>query len=167
MTMTTSLKPAEAKNDWYVVDATDVPLGRLATQLAVMLRGKHKANYTPHIDNGDNIVVINAEKVKLTGHKKQNMEFRYYTGYVGGLKSILAGDELAGKHPERVIERAVKRMLPKWSSLSRDMFKKLHVYGGTNHPHAAQNPKAITFKLDTKSAKKASGSAAKSSKKGA
>jgi large subunit ribosomal protein L13 len=163
MTMTTSLKPAETKNDWYLVDATGVPLGRLASQLAVMLRGKHKPNYTPHVDNGDNIVVINAEKVLLTGHKKQNMEFRYYTGYIGGLKSILAGDELAGKHPERVIERAVKRMLPKWSSLSRDMFKKLHVYGGTSHPHAAQNPKPITFKLETRAAKQA----AKSSKKGA
>lgn len=150
MTMTTSLKVRETKNEWYVVDATGVPLGRLSTQIAVMLRGKHKANYTPHVDNGDNIIVINAEKVKLTGHKAQNMEFHYHTGYAGGIRTIIAGDELAGKHPERVVERAVKRMLPKWSSLSRDMFKKLHVYAGATHPHTAQQPKELKIKPATK-----------------
>ncbi len=144
MTLTTQLKVAEAKNNWYVVDATDVPLGRLATRLADMLRGKHKANYTAHVDNGDHIVVINAEKVKLTGHKRNNMTWIYHTGFAGGIREIIAGDELDGKHPERLIERAVKRMMPKWSALSRDMFKKLHVYAGADHPHAAQQPKPMT-----------------------
>lgn len=143
MNITHSLKAADTVNEWYVVDATDVPLGRLSTTIAMRLRGKHKANYTPHVDNGDHIIVINAEKVKLTGHKAQNMQFHYHTGFIGGLKTIIAGDELGGKHPERVIERAVKRMLPKESPLARDMFRKLHVYKGEQHPHAAQQPKEL------------------------
>lgn len=143
MKLTPSLKGKEAKNEWFVVDAENIPLGRLATTVATRLRGKHKANYTPHIDNGDHVIVINAEKVKLTGRKMQNMEFHYHTGFIGGLKTIIAGQELKGKHPERVIERAVERMLPKDSPLARDMFKKLHVYAGANHPHAAQTPKAL------------------------
>lgn len=140
MKLTPSLKKAEAKNGWFVVDATDIPLGRLSTEIATRLRGKHKATYTPHVDNGDHIVVINAEKVKLTGHKAQNMVFHYHTGFIGGIKAIIAGDELKGKHPERVIERAVKRMMPKDSPLARDMLDKLHVYKGSEHPHAAQKP---------------------------
>lgn len=144
MKMTISQKSAEAKNEWILVDAADVPLGRLSTFIADRLRGKHKATYTPHIDSGDHVVVINAEKVKLTGHKRQNMVFHYYTGFIGGIKEVLAGKELDGKHPERVIERAVKRMLPKESALARQQFKKLHVYAGGEHPHAAQQPVTTT-----------------------
>lgn len=143
MKITRSLKGSEAVNEWYVVDATDIPLGRLCTTIATRLRGKHKPSYTPHVDGGDHIVVINAEKVKLTGHKAQNMTFHYHTGFIGGIKSIIAGQELAGKHPERVIERGVQRMLPKESPLARAMFKKLHVYAGGNHPHAGQSPKEL------------------------
>lgn len=145
MQITHSIKAADAKHEWYVVDATDIPLGRLATTIALRLRGKHKPNYTPHVDNGDHIVVINAEKVKLTGHKAQNMKFHYHTGFVGGIKTIIAGDELKGKYPERVIQRAVERMLPKDSPLARQMFTKLHVYKGDAHPHAAQQPKPLTL----------------------
>lgn len=140
MQITHSIKAADAKHEWFVIDATDVPLGRLSTTIATRLRGKHKANYTPHVDNGDHIIVINAEKVKLTGHKATNMKFHYHTGFIGGLKTIIAGDERGGKHPERLIERAVERMMPKDSPLSRDMFRKLHVYKGAQHPHEAQKP---------------------------
>lgn len=140
MTFTRSIRTQDAKNEWIIVDATDVPLGRLSTTIATRLRGKHKANYTPHVDNGDHVIVINAEKVKLTGHKATNMVYQYHTGHIGGLKTIIAGQELAGKHPERLIERAVERMMPKDSPLSRDMFRKLHVYKGATHPHAAQKP---------------------------
>jgi large subunit ribosomal protein L13 len=143
MKLTPNVKGSEARNEWFVVDAEGIPLGRLATTIATRLRGKHKAIYTPHIDTGDHIVVINAEKVKLTGRKMQNMKFNYHTGFVGGIRTIIAGVELKGKHPERVIERAVERMLPKDSPLARAMFKKLHVYAGLNHPHAAQSPKAL------------------------
>jgi large subunit ribosomal protein L13 len=143
MNLTHSQKPAEAKHAWLVIDAEGIPLGRLATQIATLLRGKHKPTYTPHVDGGDHVVVLNAEKVKLTGHKAQNMKYQYHTGWVGGLKTIIAGDELKGKHPERVIERAVERMMPKDSPLSRSMFSKLHVYKGTAHPHAGQNPTTI------------------------
>lgn len=143
MNLTHSQKPAEAKHGWLVIDAANVPLGRLATQIATLLRGKHKPTYTPHVDGGDHVVVVNAEQVKLTGHKAQNMKFHYHTGWVGGLKTIIAGDELKGAHPERLIERAVKRMLPKDSPLARSMFGKLHVYKGSSHPHAGQNPVAV------------------------
>ncbi len=143
MNITHSIKASDAKHEWFVVDANGIPLGRLATTIALRLRGKHKPNYTPHVDNGDHIVVINAEKVKLTGNKARNMEFHYHTGYVGGLKTIIAGDELAGKHPERVIQRAVERMMPKDSPLSRQMFTKLHVYKGEAHPHSGQQPQEL------------------------
>ena len=143
MKLTQSLRAEDTQNDWYVVDATDLPLGRLSSAIAMRLRGKHKPNFTPHVDNGDHIIVINAEKVKLTGHKADNMEFHYHTGYVGGLKTVIAGDELSGKYPERVIQRAVKRMLPKESPLARDMFRKLHVYQGAEHPHTGQQPKEL------------------------
>jgi large subunit ribosomal protein L13 len=145
MQLTHSINAAGAKHEWFVVDATDIPLGRLATTIALRLRGKHKPNYTPHVDNGDHIIVINAEKVKLTGHKAQNMKFHYHTGFIGGLKTIIAGDELKGKHPERVIERAVERMMPKESPLARKMFGKLHVYKGAQHPHEAQQPQVLKF----------------------
>jgi large subunit ribosomal protein L13 len=140
MKMTHSQRTEDAQHDWILIDAAGVPLGRLATQIATRLRGKHKATYTPHVNSGDHVVVINAEAVKLTGHKMQNMLYQYHTGWVGGLKAIIAGDELKGKHPERLIMRAVERMLPKESPLARKMFAQLHVYAGANHPHAGQNP---------------------------
>jgi len=140
MKMTHSQRTEDAQHDWILIDAAGVPLGRLATQIATRLRGKHNATYTPHVNSGDHVVVINAEAVKLTGHKMQNMLYQYHTGWVGGLKAIIAGDELKGKHPERLIMRAVERMLPKESPLARKMFAQLHVYAGANHPHAGQNP---------------------------
>ena len=142
MKMTASLKVAEAKHEWVLLDAADATLGRLSTQIATLLRGKHKPTFTPHTDNGAHVVVINAAKVRLTGHKRQNEVFRYYTGHIGGLREVNVGKELDGKYPERVLERAVQRMLPKESPLARVQLGKLHVYGGAEHPHAAQQPVA-------------------------
>jgi len=127
--------------DWYVVDATDKTLGRLATQLAFRLRGKHKAEYTPHVDTGDHIVVVNAEKVRVTGRKLTDKTYYHHTGAIGGIKSTTL-EKLLDRHPERVIEFAVKGMLPK-NPLGRKMFKKLHVFAGPQHPHTAQQPKSL------------------------
>jgi len=138
---TISAKPAEVKRDWYLVDATDKTLGRLASEIAKRLKGKHKPIYTPHVDTGDCIVVINAEKVRITGNKLNNKMYYRYTGYVGNLKSMNLGDMLA-KHPERVLENAVKGMLPK-NPLGRAMFRKLKVYSGSEHKHAAQQPQVL------------------------
>ena len=132
---------ATARRDWYVIDAADKTLGRLCTQLAMRLRGKHKAEYTPHADTGDNLIVINAEKVKVTGRKLTDKLYHHHTGYMGGLKTTSL-EKLLDKHPERAIEFAVKGMLPK-NPLGRKMFKKLHVFAGGQHPHAAQQPKAL------------------------
>ena len=135
---------ANAQNverDWCVVDATDKTLGRLATEVAARLRGKHKPTFTPHVDTGDHIIVINAEKIKVTGKKLSDKMYHRHTGYIGNLKSISLGDQLE-KHPERVIQTAVKGMLPK-NPLGRAMFKKLHVYAGPEHPHQAQQPKEL------------------------
>jgi len=143
MKMTASAKPMEVTRDWVVVDATDLPLGRLSTQIAMRLRGKHKASFTPHVDTGDNIIVINADKVRLTGRKVDQAIHHWHTGFPGGIKQISPRDELAGKHPERVIERAVRRMLPKESPLARSMMGKLHIYAGSEHPHAAQKPAVL------------------------
>ena len=138
---TVSAKPAEVQHDWYVIDATDKPLGRLASEIAKRLKGKHKPIYTPHVDTGDCIIVINAEKVRVTGNKESKKMYYSYTGYVGNLKSMTLGDMLS-KHPERVIETAVKGMLPK-NPLGRAMFRKLKVYAGPNHKHAAQQPQVL------------------------
>ncbi len=138
---TISAKPAEVKRDWYLVDATDKTLGRLASEIAKRLKGKHKPIYTPHVDTGDCIVVINAEKVRITGNKLNNKMYYRYTGYVGNLKSVNLGDMLA-KNPERVLENAVKGMLPK-NPLGRAMFRKLKVYSGSEHKHAAQQPQVL------------------------
>lgn len=127
--------------EWYVVDATDKPLGRLASQVAQVLMGKHKATYTPHVDCGDFVVIINAEKVKLTGNKRQNEKRYRHTGYSGGLKSQTYG-EILEKKPERLLEMVVKGMLPK---TRLKMHKKLKVYAGPNHPHSAQQPKPLEF----------------------
>jgi large subunit ribosomal protein L13 len=138
---TFSAKPAEVKRDWFVVDASGKTLGRLATEIAHRLRGKHKAEYTPHVDTGDYIVVINAEKVRVTGNKTTDKMYYHHTGYVGNLKSI-SFDKQVIKAPERIIEAAVKGMLPK-NPLGRAMFKKLKVYAGGDHPHTAQQPQTL------------------------
>ena len=135
---TFSATPQTVKRDWYVVDATDKTLGRLATELARRLRGKHKPEYTPHVDTGDYIVVINAEKVRVTGKKGAAKQYYRHTGYPGGLRSM-SFDQLIDHAPERVLELAVKGMLPK-GPLGRAMHKKLKVYAGENHPHTAQQP---------------------------
>lgn len=134
-------KPETVKRDWYVVDAEGKTLGRLATEIASRLRGKHKPEYTPHVDTGDYIVVINAEKVAVTGAKKTDKMYHHHTGYIGGLKSI-SFEKLIAKKPEMVIEIAVKGMLPK-GPLGRAMYRKLKVYAGTEHNHAAQQPKVL------------------------
>jgi large subunit ribosomal protein L13 len=138
---TFSAKPAEVKRDWFVVDATNRTLGRLATEVARRLRGKHKAEYTPHVDTGDYIVIINAEKIRVTGNKMKDKMYHHHTGYVGNLKSISL-EKLLDKAPTRVIETAVKGMLPK-NPLGRAMFRKLKVYAGPEHEHSAQQPKEL------------------------
>ncbi len=138
---TFSAKPETVKRDWYVIDAENKVLGRLSTEIARRLRGKHKPEYTPHVDTGDYIVVINAEKVAVTGNKETGKNYYRHTGYPGGLKTISLEKQRA-EHPERIIEAAVKGMLPK-NSLGRAMFRKLKVYAGTEHQHTAQQPKVL------------------------
>lgn len=138
---TLSAKPESVKRDWYVVDAADKTLGRLSTEIASRLRGKHKTEYTPHVDTGDYIVVINAEKITVTGKKAKDKIYHRHTGYIGGLKSI-SFDKLIDKAPERVIQGAVKGMLPR-GPLGREMFRKLKVYAGDQHPHTAQQPQVL------------------------
>lgn len=139
---TYSAKPAEVEKKWVIVDAQDVVLGRLASIIALRLRGKHKPQFTPNIDCGDNVIVINADKVRLTGNKKQGDIFYWHTGYPGGIKQRTKGQILEGKHPQRVVEKAVERMLPK-GPLGRKVYKNLRVYAGTEHPHEAQNPEVL------------------------
>lgn len=138
---TFSANADNVKRDWFVVDATNKTLGRLSTEIARRLRGKHKPEYTPHCDTGDYIVVVNAEKVHVTGAKLDDKMYHRFTGYVGNLKTTSLKDLLA-THPERVIEIAVKGMLPK-NPLGREMYRKLKVYGGADHPHTAQQPQAL------------------------
>ena len=135
---TFSAKPHEVRRDWYVVDATGKTLGRLATEIARRLRGKHKPNYTPHVDTGDYIVVINAEKIRVTGNKLQNKMYHRYTGYIGNLKSISL-EKLLQEAPERVLQYAVRGMLPR-NSLGRKMLSKLKIFIGSEHRHEAQQP---------------------------
>jgi large subunit ribosomal protein L13 len=135
---TFSAKPAEVRRDWYVVDATGKTLGRLSTEIAHRLRGKHKPEYTPHVDTGDYIVVINAEKVRVTGNKLQDKMYHHHTGYIGNLKSVPL-KKMLDEHPERVIEKSVKGMLPR-GPLGRQMYSKLRVFAGPEHTHAAQQP---------------------------
>jgi len=130
--------PSTIKREWCVVDATDKTLGRLATELATRLRGKHKPEFTPNMDTGDHMIVINAEKIKVTGNKLEDKMYHHHTGYIGNLKSISLG-KLLEKHPERVLQKAVKGMLPR-NPLGRAVFRKLHVYAGPDHPHEAQQP---------------------------
>ena len=140
---TFTAKPATVKRDWYVVDAEGKVLGRLATEIALRLCGKHKPEYTPHVDTGDYIVVINAEKVRVTGRKSSDKMYHRHTGYMGGLNSV-SFDKLIAVKPEMIIETAVKGMLPK-NSLGSTMFGKLKVYAGGEHPHAAQQPQELTI----------------------
>lgn len=136
-------KPGEVEREWLLVDATDIPLGRLASQVASILRGKTKPQYTPHVDTGDFVIVVNASKIKLTGNKLEDKRKYKHSGFIGGLKVTKVSDTLA-THPDRVIEAAVKGMLPK-NTLGRAMGMKLKVYGGPDHPHKAQNPRQITL----------------------
>ena len=140
---TKSAKPSEVDRKWYVVDAEGEVVGRIATKIATVLRGKHKASYTPHIDTGDNVIVINASKVRFTGNKLEDKVYLTYSGYPGGQKSRTAA-EMMEKKPIAVIEKAVKGMLPK-GPLGRDMFRKLYVYEGPSHPHGAQKPAEFNF----------------------
>ena len=141
---TRSAKPGEVVPIWYVVDATDQVLGRMATRIAVLLRGKHRALFTPHVDTGDFVIVVNAEKVKLTGRKREQKRYYRHTGYTGSIKFKTAEEILDGPHADRVVSHAVRGMLPK-NALGRKLFKKLKVYAGPDHPHAAQTPKELSL----------------------
>jgi large subunit ribosomal protein L13 len=138
---TVSTRPQDVDRTWFVVDAEDKTLGRLATEIAHRLRGKHKPEYTPHVDTGDYIVVVNAEKVRVTGNKFDDKMYYRHSGYPGGIKEMNFKD-MQDRHPERIVEKAVKGMLPK-NPLGRAMFKKLKVYSGAEHPHAAQQPQLL------------------------
>jgi len=135
---TLSAKPADVQHNWYVIDASDKVLGRLASFAAFRLRGKHKTSYTPHVDTGDYIVIVNAENVRVTGNKEEGKIYYHHTGYPGGIKEANVAT-VREKHPERLLENAIRGMLPK-GPLGREMFRKLKVYAGPTHPHAAQNP---------------------------
>ncbi|MEO0981744.1 MAG: 50S ribosomal protein L13 [Pseudomonadota bacterium] len=143
---TYSAKPAEVENKWVVIDAEDVVVGRLASYIAKRLRGKHRADYTPHVDCGDHVVVVNAEKVRFTGAKPTDKVYYRHTGYPGGIKSTTPEKILGGRFPERALKLAVKRMMPKESPLARRQFSKLRVYAGAEHPHDAQSPETVDFK---------------------
>jgi large subunit ribosomal protein L13 len=139
---TYSAKASEIEKKWILIDAEGLVVGRLASIIAMRLRGKHKATYTPHMDCGDNIIVINAAKVVLTGQKLKNKVYYHHTGYIGGIKERTAGAIMAGKHPERVLEKAVERMVPR-GPLGRRQMASLRVYAGAEHPHAAQSPETL------------------------
>ena len=139
---TYSAKAAEIEKKWILVDADGVVLGRLASQIAKILLGKHKPTYTPHLDCGDNVIVVNAEKVHLTGNKVADKTYYWHTGYPGGIKQRTAGQILAGKHPERVVHKAVERMVPR-GPLGRQQMKNLRVYVGADHPHESQQPEVL------------------------
>ncbi len=139
---TYSARPADIDKKWVIIDAEGIVLGRLASLVAMRLRGKHKATFTPHMDMGDNVIIINADKVQLTGNKRADKRYYWHTGYPGGIKHRTAGQILEGKYPERVITKAVERMLP-GGPLSRRQMSNLRVYAGIEHPHAAQNPEVV------------------------
>jgi large subunit ribosomal protein L13 len=139
---TFSAKPAEIEKKWVVIDASGLVVGRLATVVAMRLRGKHKPTFTPHVDDGDNVIIVNAEKIVLTGKKRENKVYRHHTGYIGGIKERTARSILEGKFPQRIVEKAVERMLPR-GPLGRVQLGNLRVYAGPDHPHAAQNPEPL------------------------
>ncbi len=141
--MTTfSAKPAEVEKKWVLIDAKGLVVGRLATLVSMRLRGKHRPSYTPHVDDGDNVIIINAAKVVLTGRKRENKVYYHHTGFIGGIKERTAKSILEGRFPERVVEKAVERMLPR-GPLGRKQFGNLRVYAGAEHPHEAQQPQVI------------------------
>jgi large subunit ribosomal protein L13 len=142
---TYSAKPSEVEKKWLVIDADGVILGRLASAVAKLLRGKHKTIFTPHIDTGDHVVIVNADKVKLTGKKMRNKVYYRHTGFAGGIKTATPEAILASSHPERVVEKAVERMMPKESPLARQQLTKLRVYAGKEHPHTAQQAEVYDF----------------------
>lgn len=153
---TYSAKPNELEPQWFVIDATDLVLGRMASQVAKMIRGKHKPQFTPHTDCGDKIVIINAEKVAVTGNKLEN-KFHWHTGYPGGIKERTWGQLRDGRFPERLIQNAVRRMLPKESPLAREQYSRnLYVYGGSEHPHEAQKPQTLDLASQNNKVKKRS-----------
>ena len=139
---TYSAKPSEIEKKWVLIDAEGLVVGRLASIIAMRLRGKHKASYTPHVDCGDNVIVINADKVVLTGNKRDQKVYYHHTGYPGGIKEVTAGKVLEGRFPERVLEKAVERMIPR-GPLGRDQMRALHLYNGAEHPHGGQNPELL------------------------
>jgi large subunit ribosomal protein L13 len=139
---TYSAKPAEIEKKWVIIDASGLVVGRLASIVAMRLRGKHRATFTPHVDTGDNVIVINAEKVVFTGNKLKNKRYYWHTGYPGGIKERTAGNLLGGRFPNRVIEKAVERMLPR-GPLGRKQLGNLRVYPGSEHPHTAQQPQTL------------------------
>ncbi len=142
---TFSAKPADIEKKWIIIDAEGVVLGRLASIVAMRLRGKHKASFTPHMDMGDNVIIINAEKVQMTGKKRTDKKYYWHTGHPGGIKFRTAGQLLEGDYPERVMTKAVQRMLP-GGPLSRQQMTNLRVYAGAEHPHEAQNPEVLDVK---------------------
>ena len=141
---TYSAKPGDIEKKWLLIDAEDVVLGRLAATVATLLRGKHKPGYTPHMDCGDNVIVVNAEKIHLTGKKLSDKIYYRHTGYPGGIKSRTAGQILEGRHPERVVAKAIERMIPR-GVLGRQQLRNLRVYAGAEHPHEAQKPDVFDF----------------------
>ena len=146
-------KPADVEKKWILIDADGMVPGRLASFVANRLRGKHKASFTPHMDDGDNVIIINADKVKLTGYKREDKIYYWHTGYPGGIKQRTAREILEGDHPTRVVEKAIQRMLPK-GPLGRQQFKNLRVYAGAEHPHDGAQPEVIDFKaMNSKNAR--------------
>jgi large subunit ribosomal protein L13 len=145
-TMTRAAKQGQTTHKWILLDAEGAVVGRLAAFIALRLRGKHRPDFTPHVDVGDHVVVVNAGKAAFTGRKLERKVYHWHTGYPGGIKERTAGKVLAGKHPERVLEKAVERMMPKESPLARRQLAKLRVYPGAEHPHAAQQPETVDFK---------------------
>jgi large subunit ribosomal protein L13 len=141
---TQSVRPADVESHWYIIDAEDQVLGRLATRVATILRGKHRPEYTPHVDHGDGVIVVNVEKVRLTGRKLDQKIYYRHSGYPGSVRSTTAGEVLASVHPERVVHNAVRGMLPK-NSLGRKLLRKLKLYAGPEHPHTAQKPEELTL----------------------
>ena len=139
---THTTKTADIQKKWILIDASGLVVGRLATIIAMRLRGKHKPSYTPHMDDGDNVIVINAEKVVFTGRKREKKVYMHHTGFIGGIKERSARSILEGKFPERILEKAVERMIPR-GPLGRDQMRALHVYTGTEHPHGGQNPQVL------------------------
>ena len=140
--MTRSIKPAEVEKNWYIIDAEGLVVGRLASIIANILRGKHKPSYTPHVDCGDHVIVLNADKVRFTGNKLTDKKYYKHTGYAGGIKETTPAKVLEGRFPERVLEKAVQRMIPR-GPLGRDQMRALHLYNGTEHPHDGQKPSTL------------------------